>query len=81
MPTETKEQRESRFKRELANHTLEDLERILVVNDRKNIAPDFYSLVTAKIRLKKCNPIVFIRYYWQSFIPIVISLVALWRTF
>ncbi len=62
----------------LKNHNLSDLERILVVNNRKDMDPAFYQLVERKIRRKKANPLVFIRYYWQALIPIIISLVSLW---
>jgi hypothetical protein len=82
MTNETQEEKRSKFEQAIGGHDLEDLERILLVNDRKSMDPLFYSFVSEKIRQKKKNPVVFIKYnrdFIIAIIALIVSVIALFK--
>lgn len=82
MTNEMQEEKRTNFEQAIKDHDLEDLERILLVNDRKSMDPLFYSVVSNKIRKKKKNPIVFVKYnrdFLIAGIALIVSIIALFK--
>ncbi len=80
MPDEARQDRQSGFEDAIKDHDLEDLERILIVNDRRNMDPIFYNAVVKAITKKKSNPLVFVKYnrdFLLAMTALIVSIVAL----